>query len=84
MPKRKTSFNNDLQEKYPAFRKGRDEYEAECIVTKYSCAQTKTEAIINNVLAPYCVEYVLSELKEHNIEYIGVVTDGSNHKAIKL
>ena len=176
MSKRKTSFNNDLQEKYPAFRKGSDEYEAECmvcgygtyvsvknkgvgdleahittnnhknalrggeisskisnifiqdgskigdqvaaaectiayhtlkhhfsyrsndctstlfskifpdsnIVKKYSCARTKTEAIINNVLAPYCVENVLSELKEHNIEYVGVATGGSNHKAIKL
>ena len=176
MPKRKTSFNNDLQEKYSAFRKGRDEYEAECmvccygtyvsvknkgvgdleahittnkhknalrggessskisnffiqdeskigdqvaatectiayhtlkhpfsyrsndckstlfsksfpdsnIVKKYSCARTKTEAIINNVLAPYCVENVLSELKDHNIEYIGVATDGGNHKPIKL
>ena len=35
MPKRKTSFNNDIQEKYLAFRKGRDEYEAECIVCGY-------------------------------------------------
>ena len=52
------------------------------IVKKYSYARTETEAIINNVLAPYCVENVLSELKEHNIEC--VATDGSNHKAIKL
>ena len=35
MLKRKTSFNNDLQEKYPAFRKGRDEYEAERMVCGY-------------------------------------------------
>ena len=35
MPKRKTSFNNDLQEKYPAFRKGRDEYEAACMACGY-------------------------------------------------
>ena len=53
-------------------------------VKKYSCAGTKNEAIINNVLAPYTVEDVLAERKEHDIRYVGVATDDSNHKAIKL
>ena len=31
MPKRKSKFTEELQQKYPFFRKGRDEFEAECI-----------------------------------------------------
>ena len=35
MPKRKSKFNEELQQKYPLFRKGRDEVEAECIACGY-------------------------------------------------
>ena len=35
MPKRKSKFTEDLQQKYPFFRKGRDEFEAECITYGY-------------------------------------------------
>ena len=35
MPKRKSKFTEELQEKYPSFRKGRDEFEAECITCGY-------------------------------------------------
>ena len=35
-------------------------------------------------MAPYTVENVVAVLKEHNIRYIGVASDGSNHKSIKL
>ena len=31
MPKRKSKFTEELQQKYPFFRKGRDEFEAESI-----------------------------------------------------
>ena len=35
MPKRKSKFTEELQQKYPFFRKGRDEFEAECITCSY-------------------------------------------------
>ena len=35
MPKRKSKFTEELQQKYPFFRKGRDELEAECITCGY-------------------------------------------------
>ncbi|KAM3824636.1 uncharacterized protein M6D78_016129 isoform 1-T5 [Vipera latastei] len=34
MPKRKCVFTEKLKQKYPHFRKGRDDYEAECLVCK--------------------------------------------------
>ena len=35
MPKRKLKFTEELQRKYLFFRKGRDEFEAECITCGY-------------------------------------------------
>ena len=35
MPKRKSKFTEKLQQKYPFFRKGGDEFEAECITYGY-------------------------------------------------
>ena len=35
MPKRKSKFTEELQQKYSFFRKGRDECEAECITCGY-------------------------------------------------
>ena len=35
MPKRKLKFTEELQQKYPFFGKGRDEFEAECITCGY-------------------------------------------------
>ena len=35
MPKRKSKFIEELQQKNPFFRKGRDEFEAECITCGY-------------------------------------------------
>ena len=32
--KRKYTFTNEMQEKHPCFRKGRNDYEAECLVCK--------------------------------------------------
>ena len=35
MPKRKSKFTEELQQKYSIFRKGRHEFEAECITCGY-------------------------------------------------
>ena len=51
---------------------------------KFSCAGTKIEAIVNNVLALASVQCVLNDIQEHEILYIGVPTDDSNHKSTKL
>ena len=176
MPKRKSQFTDELKQKYPFFRKGRNDFEAECITCgfgtfvsvankgrlslanhvdsekhkkavrgekssakvtdcysksgtqiednvaaaeatmafhtvkhhqsyksndctstlirkvfpdsniskKYSCARTKVEAIVNNVLSPMTVQYALNDIQEHGVMYLGVATDGSNHQSIKL
>ena len=34
MAKRKCTFTNEMQEKHPCFRKGRNDYQAECLVCK--------------------------------------------------
>lgn len=49
---------------------------------KFSCARTKTEAIVKNVLLPY----YLTELKTtlDNIRFTTLYFDASNHKNIKL
>ena len=36
MPKRKSKLTEELQQKYPFFRKGRDEFDAECITYGYA------------------------------------------------
>ncbi|KAL7381146.1 hypothetical protein ABVT39_001152 [Epinephelus coioides] len=48
---------------------------------KFSSARTKTEAIVNGVIAPHSVEVAHEALKE--IQYCGVSTNGSNHGAVK-
>ena len=35
MPTKKSKFTDELQQKYPFFRKGREEFEAECITCGY-------------------------------------------------
>ena len=175
MPKRKCKFSSDLQTKFPCFRNGRNENEAECLICgggtfvsvankglsdlkahidtekhkkavrgnssqkmtnyiikensmesdavaaaegtyafhtakhhhsyksmdcssrlplklfpdsnitkKFTCARTKTEAIVNSVLAPYSVQSALETLEKNAIEFCSVATDGSNHNACKL
>ena len=54
------------------------------ILKKYSCAWTKVEAIVNNVLFPMTVKYVLNDIQELGIMYLRVATDGSNHQSTKL
>lgn len=52
------------------------------IAKEVTCARTKAEAILKNVLAPYVLKRILDELSE--IKYISASTDASNHGAIKL
>ena len=35
MPKRKSQFAEELRQKYLCFKKGRDDFEAECVVCGY-------------------------------------------------
>ncbi|CAM4571952.1 unnamed protein product [Leuciscus chuanchicus] len=51
-------------------------------VKKFSSARTKTEAIVNGVLAPHSVDTTLDALQD--IPYLGIATDGSNHGAVKI
>lgn len=46
------------------------------IATKVQCGRTKTQAIVDNVLAPYSLEIVHETLK--TVKFVGVSTDGSN------
>lgn len=49
---------------------------------KFSSARTKTEAVVNSVIAPHSVELALEALKD--IPYCGIASDGSNHGAVKI
>ena len=56
--KRKCTFTNEMQEKHPCFRKGRNDYKAECLVCKLISIYTvRTEQ-----LKEYC-EFVICEYK---------------------
>lgn len=52
------------------------------LASSLSCARTKTEAIINNVIAPYAIQQIITSLSD--IKFIGVSTDASNHNAEKI
>ena len=55
------------------------------ISKKYSCARTKVEAIVNYVLSPVTVKYMLNDIQELGTVYLGVATDSfSNHQSTKL
>ena len=49
---------------------------------KFTCARTKSEAIVTNVLCPYIMNQVKAELNVVN--FVTVSTDASNHKDVKL
>ena len=51
---------------------------------KFSCARTKIEAIVNNVTCSSVCSMCLNDIEKHEIMYLGVSTDGSNHKSTKL
>lgn len=53
-----------------------------CFDKKYSCARTKTEAIILNIFAPHSVDLLKKDLS--SVNYVTVYADCSNHGNIKL
>lgn len=52
------------------------------VASKISCSRTKTEAIINGIFSPYSIELIKQEVTD--VPFIGVGTDGSNHKNLKI
>uniref|UniRef100_A0A8C2HMQ0 Uncharacterized protein n=1 Tax=Cyprinus carpio TaxID=7962 RepID=A0A8C2HMQ0_CYPCA len=52
------------------------------IATKMSCGRTKSEALVQNVLAPYSQERLATELK--HTPYFSVCSDASNSGSAKL
>ena len=49
---------------------------------KFTCSRTKCESILVNVLSPYAMHEVQSELED--AKYVSVMVDASNHKSLKL
>jgi hypothetical protein len=49
---------------------------------KFTCSQTKSRAIITNVIAQFATKQILQKLKE--VHFISVLVDSSNHLAEKL
>lgn len=49
---------------------------------KFTCSHTKCAAIVTNVLAPYALETLKSDLNE--TRFVSLLTDGSNHGNIKM
>ncbi|KAL4131790.1 hypothetical protein QTP88_009047 [Uroleucon formosanum] len=49
---------------------------------KFSCARTKCESIILNVLAPFAINQIIDELKAVN--FATIMIDTSNHKNLKI
>lgn len=54
------------------------------IADKFSSGRTKTEAIVNNVIAPHSLELLKTEISKNNVMHIGASSDGSNHLSTKL
>lgn len=52
------------------------------IAKKISCARTKTEAIVVNVLAPLSIEFMLADVAQTS--FISISTDASNHGSTKM
>lgn len=51
-------------------------------IAKFSCSQTKCQAIVTNVFAPYAKQILQEDLKA--CHYVSIYTDASNHGNIKL
>ncbi|KAL7406482.1 hypothetical protein ABVT39_020149 [Epinephelus coioides] len=49
---------------------------------KFSCAQTKGEAIVKNVFAPWATNMVTQDLDQ--VEFVSLSIDSSNHEHVKL
>uniref|UniRef100_A0AAQ6A1P8 HAT C-terminal dimerisation domain-containing protein n=2 Tax=Amphiprion ocellaris TaxID=80972 RepID=A0AAQ6A1P8_AMPOC len=49
---------------------------------RFTCARTKAEAIITNVIAPHAMDLLKEDIADAS--FISVAADTSNHKAVKL
>jgi hypothetical protein len=49
---------------------------------KFTCARTKCEAIVSNVLAPWATTLVTQDLDQ--VEFVSLSIDESNHGLVKL
>lgn len=50
--------------------------------SRIQCGRTKTQAIVDNVLAPHSLN-IIHKTMEHT-RFVGISTDGSNHGALKV
>ncbi|CAG5001982.1 unnamed protein product [Parnassius apollo] len=49
-----------------------------------TCARSKTEVFVNNVISPHVMEGLVETLKSDSVLYFGLSTDASNHGAQKM
>ena len=49
---------------------------------KFTCGRSKAEAIVLNVLTPFAISELESDLQKAN--FISIMTDASNHKDVKI
>jgi len=49
---------------------------------KFTCARTKAESIVLNVLAPFAMQQICKEIE--NINFATIMIDTSNHKNLKI
>ncbi|KAL4147793.1 hypothetical protein QTP88_002142 [Uroleucon formosanum] len=49
---------------------------------KFTAARTKTREVAVNVIAPFAVQLTIDDLK--TVDFVSILVDASNHKAIKL
>jgi hypothetical protein len=49
---------------------------------KFSCGRTKTETLVNNVLAPHALTLLVANLNA--VEFFGISSEASNHGATKM
>ena len=69
MPKRKTLFTDELCQKYPCFRKGRSDFEAECITCGYgtfiSVANKGRVSLDDHIKTTKHMQAIRGEMKPH-------------------
>ena len=76
MPKRKSKFTEEFQQKYPFFRKGRDECEAECINCGYETFVSVTNK--GKLSLDMHVDNSIKKLSDLHFLFIGI----TNYKII--
>lgn len=57
-------------------------FEDSKIAPQIKCGKTKTQAIVDNVIAPYVLEKAREDLNKS--KFIGICTDSSNHGYLKM